>query len=143
MSGLYQAVLLGHAKAPHGAGSVPRGTEDGEAINGACGDEIRVKLHWGPDGALERLVHEVRGCAVCAASASMAASRIEGRTRTEIETASAAFAARLGKKGFEEEWGDFRAFNGIERYPSRIHCAMLAWKALDQAVRKAPEGRRG
>ena len=141
MSELYQAILLAHAKAPHGAESVPRGTEDAEAINGACGDEIRVKLQWGPDGALEKMAHELRGCAVCAASASMAAGRVEGRTRTEIETMAAAFAARLGKKGFEEEWGDFRAFNGIEKYPSRIHCAMLAWKALEKALPKTMEGR--
>ena len=55
MSALYQAALLAHAKNPHGAGSVPRGTEDGEALNTACGDEIRVALSWTPEGALERL----------------------------------------------------------------------------------------
>ena len=140
MSGLYQAALLAHAKAPRGAGRVPRGSEDAEAINGACGDEIRVKLEWTPEGVLERMVHELRGCAVCAASASLAADRLEGRTRAEIAAAVAAFADRLGKRGFEPEWGDFQAFNGIEPYPARIHCAMLPWRAVERARDAAGRG---
>ena len=134
MNHLYQARLLEQAKQPHGAGIVPRGTEDAEAINPGCGDEIRIKLAWTPEGTLEGLVHELHGCAVSAASASLAARRLEGRTRKEIEAISAAFAARLGRSGFEEEWGDFQIFNGIERYPARIHCARLVWQALAQAL---------
>ena len=136
MSDLYQAALLAHAKKPHGAGSVPRGTEDGEALNTACGDEIRVTLTWTPEGALERLTHELHGCAVSAAAASMVARRLEGKTRAEIATMAAAFEARLGRTGFEDAWGDFRAFNGIERFPARIHCAGLVWKAVAQALEK-------
>lgn len=136
MSDLYQAALLAHAKKPHGAGGVPRGTEDGEALNTACGDEIRVKLAWTPDGTLARLVHELRGCAVSAAAASMAARRLEGKTRAEIAAMAAAFADRIGRTGFEEEWGDFQAFNGIERFPARIHCARLVWRAVEQALAK-------
>lgn len=134
MSDLYQAALLAHAKKPHGAGRVPPGTEDAEAFNAACGDEIRVKLSWTPAGGLERMTHELHGCAVSAASASMAAKRLEGKTRAEIATLAAAFATRIGKAGFEEAWGDFQAFNGIEAYPARVHCAMLVWQALEKAL---------
>lgn len=136
MNGLYQAALLAHAKNPHGAGSVPRGTEDAEALNTACGDEIRVKLEWTREGTLARLTHELHGCAVSAASASMAARRLEGKTRAEIAAMAAAFEARIGRAGFEEEWGDFQAFNGMEKYPARIHCAMLVWTAVEQALSK-------
>ena len=125
MSDLYQAPLLAHAKKPHGAGRVPFGTENGEALNPACGDEIRVALSWTPEGTLEKLTHELHGCAVSAASASMAAQRLEGKTRAEIATMASAFAARLGRTGFEDAWGDFQALNGIERFPARIHCALL------------------
>lgn len=141
MSGIYQAVLLAHAKQPHGAGRVPPGTEDAEAVNPACGDEIRVKLEWTPDGALARLTHEVHGCAVSLAAASMAAQRLAGRTREEIATMAAAFTARLGQAGFAEEWGDFQAFNGIERYPARIHCARLVWRAVEQALARGSGAR--
>ncbi|HPT17036.1 MAG TPA: SUF system NifU family Fe-S cluster assembly protein [Kiritimatiellia bacterium] len=136
MTQLYQATLLAHAKNPHGAGVVPRGTEDAEAFNSACGDEIRVKLAWTPEGGLARLTYELHGCAVSAASASLAAQRLEGKTPTEIATMAAAFDARIGRAGFEDDWGDFRAFNGIERYPARIHCAQLVWRAVRQALEK-------
>lgn len=134
MNDIYQKTLLAHAKKPHGAGSVPHGTEDAEAFNSACGDEIRLKLKWTPDGGLEQLVHEIHGCAVCTASASMAARRLEGKNRAEMASMAAAFAARLGSTGFEEEWGDFQAFNGIEKFPARIACAQLVWRALEQAL---------
>ena len=140
MNDIYQAALLAHAKKPYGAGSVPRGTEDAEALNTACGDEIRVKLSWMPGDGLERMTYEIHGCAVSVASASMAARRLEGKTPAEIETMAAAFAARLGRTGFEEEWGDFQAFNGIETFPARIHCAMLVWRALELALAKKRGG---
>ncbi len=139
MMELYQERLLTHAKHPQGAGIVPRGTEDAEAIHPGCGDEIRVKLAWTSEGTLEALTHEMHGCAVSVAGASMAVDFLKGKTRKEIVATSSAFAARLGKTGFEEEWGDFRAFNGIERYPARIHCAGLVWKALEQALAQESE----
>ena len=139
---LYQAALLAHAKKPYGAGAVARGTEDGEALNTACGDEIRVKFTWTSDGSLGRMTHEIHGCAVSAAAASMVARRLEGKTRAEIATMAAAFAARIGQTGFEEAWGDFQAFNGIERFPARIHCALLVWKAVEQALSKNKRGGR-
>ena len=140
MKDIYQAALLAHAKNPCGAGPVPRGTEDAEALNAGCGDEIRVKLTWTPGGGLERLVYEIHGCAVSTAAASMAARRLEGKTPDEIAATAAAFAARLGRSGFEEAWGDFRAFNGIEAYPARIHCALLVWQALEKALARKRNG---
>lgn len=134
MNPLYQEALLRHAKAPCGAGSVPRGTEDAEAINDSCGDEIRVKLEWTPEGSLKRLTHELHGCAVSRAAASVLARRLEGKTREEIAAMGSAFRSRLGKRGFEEEWGEFQMFNGIERFPARIHCAALPWKAVERAL---------
>ena len=141
MNQLYQAALLEHAKKPYGAGSVPRGTEDAEAINPGCGDEIRIRLTWTPEGVLERLTHELHGCAVSAAGASLAAQRLQGRTRKEIATMAAAFTSRLGKGGFEEEWGEFQMFNGLEQFPARLHCARLIWQAVEQALASEPVAR--
>ena len=134
MSTLYQAALLAHAKNPYGQKAIAPGEEDGEALNTGCGDEIRVVLSWTPDGALEHLTYELHGCAVSLAAASMVAKRLEGKNRAEIASMASAFAARIGRTGFEEEWGDFQAFNGIERYPARIHCAMLVWQAIHQVL---------
>ncbi|MDR0994155.1 MAG: SUF system NifU family Fe-S cluster assembly protein [Verrucomicrobiota bacterium] len=134
MKNLYQAALMDHARNPVGVGSVPRGTEDAEAFNSACGDEIRLRLHWREDGRLERLIYELHGCAVSRASASMAAVRLAGKTCQEIRALREAFESRIGKEGFDAAWGDAQAFNGIEQYPSRIHCARLVWQAIGKAL---------
>ncbi len=133
-AGLYQAQLMAHAKNPYGAAAVPRGTETAEAFNPACGDDIRLALDWTPDEVLRRLAYDIRGCAVSRASASMTAQLLEGKTRAEIKTLQQDFTARLGHDGFDSTWGDFQAFNGIERYPARIHCAALVWQALEKAL---------
>ncbi|NLB66281.1 MAG: iron-sulfur cluster assembly scaffold protein [Lentisphaerae bacterium] len=134
MSELYQATLLAHAKQPYGAGSVPRGTEDAEAFHAGCGDEIRVKLEWTAEGRLAGLVHELHGCAVSLAVASMAAQCLEGLNRAEIGQRTEDFMSRLGQAGFDESWGDFQALNGLERYPVRLHCARLVWRAVKLAL---------
>ncbi len=134
MTQLYQEVLLKHSRNPYGATPLPPGKEDGEALNTGCGDEIRVAMTWSEDHCLERMTYELHGCAVSMAAASMVAQRLEGKTPTEIATMRKAFTARIGQTGFEEEWGDFQVFNGIERYPARIHCAMLVWQAIDKAL---------
>ena len=77
MNDVYQTALLAHAKKPYGAGVVPRGTEDAEALNAGCGDEIRVKLEWTPGGGLERLVYELHGCAVSVAAGFVRPSRAD------------------------------------------------------------------
>lgn len=133
---LYQRIMLDHARNPHGAGQVPRGTEDGAALNTGCGDEIRIVLQWGPDGTLEKMTHELHGCAVSAASASLASQKLLGRSPAEIHGIATAFQARLGQAPFEDEWGDFQMFNGIEKFPARIHCARLVWQAVTQALAK-------
>ena len=138
MNDIYQAALLAHAKNPHGACRVPRGTEDAEALNSACGDEIRVKLTWTPEGALAGLTHETHGCAVCQAAASLAVPRLVGKTAAEIAGLAAAFYSRLGQSGFEEAWGDFQMFNGLEKYPARLACARLIWQAVERALAPKP-----
>lgn len=134
MNGIYQQKLLAQARAPVGAGVVPPGTEDAEVFNSACGDEIRVKLRWTPEGALAGMTHETHGCAVCQASASLAVPRLLGKTAAENAGLAAAFYARLGQRGFEDEWGDFQMFNGLEKYPARLACARLVWLAVERAL---------
>ena len=71
---------------------------------------------------------------MCQASASLAVPRLLGKTAAEIAGLAAAFYARLGQRGFEDEWGDFQMFNGLEKYPARLACARLVWLAVERAL---------
>lgn len=136
MNDIYSTHLLAHAKHPFGAGKIPRGSEDAEAFHSGCGDEIRVKCTWQPNGVLESLVFEIHGCAVSTAVASMTAQRVCGKTADAIQAMSTDFLARLGHDGFDASWGDFQALNGLEKFPARLHCARLIWCALEQVLQK-------
>ena len=72
-----------------------------------------MALAWTPEGTLDKLTHEVHGCAVSAAAASMVAQRLEGRTRAEIQTMAAAFDGPPGPHGLR---GGVGRFPGVQRH---------------------------
>ena len=129
--------LAALARSGIGAASVTAGQADAEADNPLCGDEIRIRLVWRQEGGcpvLERLEHCTRGCAVCRASASLAAVATAGKTRAELLALADAFDTCLASGDFSSLGGDFRVFDGISSFPSRRHCARLPWTALRRAL---------
>jgi nitrogen fixation NifU-like protein len=133
-AGPYAEALLREARAPAGAGKVPRGTEDAAGENESCGDEIRVRLAWSPEGKLAEMVHETHGCALCRASAGMAARLLAGKDRGEALAVADDVLERMGKTGFAAD-SPLSAFNGVEAFPSRVACAKLAWETVRKAIR--------
>lgn len=130
---LCNARLAAFARAPAGAADIPADAADATADNPLCGDEIRLRLVW--DGnTLSRLEHRTRGCAVCKASASLAASAAAGKTRGELAALADTFESGLTAGDFTPLGGDFHILDGITAYPSRLHCARLPWTALRRAL---------
>jgi nitrogen fixation NifU-like protein len=37
-----------------------------------------------------------------------------------------------------EDFGDLQVFGAVRRFPQRVKCAALAWRALEQALSAAP-----
>lgn len=133
MSALYNDRLVTLSRHPAGAADVPADATGATADNPLCGDEIRVRLVWDGD-ILARFEHRTRGCAVCKASASLAATATSGKTRAELSGLADAFEACLAAGDFAPLGGDFRIFDGIGAYPSRRHCARLPWTAIRRAL---------
>ena len=131
---LYNERLVAHSRHPAGANEVPAEAADAMADNPVCGDEIRVRIVWREDGAVERMEHLPRGCAVCKASASLASLAVMGKTRDEVRVLCDAFESCLKTGDFSLLGGDFHLLDGIDAYPSRIHCARLPWTALRRAL---------
>lgn len=125
--------LAALARVPEGAAEVPRGAADGEAYNPVCGDEVRVRLVW-EEPVVARMEHATRGCAVCRASAGLAAGAVAGKTRGEALALAETFEECLAAGDFGRMGGDFGVFDGIGAYPARVHCARLPWTALRRAL---------
>jgi len=134
---LYQEVILTHYRRPRHRGTVTAPTGRAHVANPTCGDEVIVEVRAEGD----RLV-EVRfggyGCTISQASASMMADRVEGCTRAEAETLHRRVVALVHgdpDAARDPTLGDLRALAGVAKFPPRVRCALLAWEALEHALR--------
>ena len=147
LDGMYQEVILDHAKRRSGEGlAAPapgHGAGESHQYNPTCGDEItvRVELATGPGDAepvVTRLSWEGEGCSISMAAASVLAESAPGLTRSELLGLIGAFRELLRSRGTvepdEELLGDAAAFAGVSRFAARVKCAMLGWVAAEEAV---------
>ncbi|HET7238560.1 MAG TPA: SUF system NifU family Fe-S cluster assembly protein [Terrimicrobiaceae bacterium] len=139
---LYQEIILDHSKRPRNFGSLPDATAMVKGDNPSCGDEVELSVKLTPQ-AIEALKFTGHGCAICMASASLMTVRMRGKPRTEAQAAIEAFRHMLTAPEPGEppdSFGDLLVFGAVRRFPQRVKCAMLAWRALEQALSSAPAG---
>ncbi len=132
-SDLYREVVLRHAKEPHNFGCLSSATHRADGINPLCGDKLRVYLEISPEGRIDEIRFEGTGCAISLASASLMTEAVERQLVTEALAISERFSAALDT-GAGLGDSDLAALTAVRRYPSRVRCATLAWRALERAV---------
>ena len=133
---LYQQVILDHSKRPRNYGML-----EGEAVhvhgdNPSCGDEIHLHVRFGEDGRVEELKFTGQGCAISQASASLMTTKLKGKPQAEALAMAAAFHELVTRDVPEPPrfLGDLRLMQGVRKFPQRVKCATLAWRAFEQAV---------
>ncbi|WP_194420518.1 Fe-S cluster assembly sulfur transfer protein SufU [Microbacterium abyssi] len=140
LQNLYQELILDHSRTPHGFGLRDEVAAQSHQLNPTCGDEITLQVHPGADGTIEAIAWEGHGCAISQASASLFAELVEGMTVPEIEKRIESFREAMRSRGKiepdEELLGDAAALGSVSRYVARVKCAMLAWVAAEDALRK-------
>lgn len=137
---LYQQVILDHSKRPRNYGKLTQPTAAVDGDNPSCGDEIHLEILTDPEGRLADLKFTGQGCAISQASASLMTLKIKGKSRSEAESLLAAFTdvVTAGNQEPPATLGDLQLFAGVRKFPQRVKCAMLAWRALEQAMKSAP-----
>jgi len=140
LAGLYQELILEHAKRREGEGAIEPFDAERFLRNPTCGDEIRLRVRLDGD-AVDALGWEGQGCSISQASASVLAEQAPGLTvaeaRQRIEAMRELLRSRGGVEPDEALLGDAVAFAGVARFPMRVKCAMLAWVALEEALDQA------
>jgi nitrogen fixation NifU-like protein len=133
---LYQQVILEHAKRPRNRGELGADALRVDGDNPSCGDEIHLHVKFAPDGAVEDIRFTGHGCAISQASASLMTLKVKGRPQGEVASLSRRFAELVAGGGAPDEtgFGDLALLRGVRKFPQRVKCAMLAWRALDQAL---------
>lgn len=136
LAGLYQQVILDHAKARTGDAPLPDADAEHYERNPSCGDEITVRVALEPGtNRIAQLVWQGDGCSISMASASVLADLAPGLTLAELSQRIDAFRAMMRSKGAaepdEDLLGDAVAFQGVSKFVMRIKCAMLSWVAAE------------
>ncbi len=140
---LYEMVVTDHSRHPRNFGELA-----GEHVvhvhgdNPSCGDNIDLHVEFGPEN-VENVKFTGSGCMVCMTSASLMTMKLKGKTRAEAERMFHLFHDRVSAPANEEpgrgprELGDLNVLGGVRKFPQRVKCAMLAWRAFEQALEAA------
>lgn len=134
---LYQQAILDHARAAVGAGRLDAADGKATVDNPICGDRVTVELRM--DGAtVDTLAHQVRGCLLCEATASVIARRATGLTPDALRAAAKSFDAMIRKDGpVPAGWPELEAFTPVQAARSRHECVLLPFQATVQALADA------
>ncbi|ALS74502.1 iron-sulfur cluster assembly scaffold protein NifU [Planococcus rifietoensis] len=132
---LYRQVIMDHYKTPRNKGALEQDSVNIEMNNPTCGDRIQLTLQV-EDGIVKDAKFDGEGCSISMASASMMTQAVKGK---DVDTAlklSEIFSDMMLGKEYDDsvDLGDIEALQGVSKFPARIKCATLAWKAMEKGV---------
>lgn len=144
LESMYQEVILDHYKNPMHAGLREPYESEVHHVNPSCGDEITLRVHLSEDGlTVADVSYDAEGCSISQASTSVMAEEIVGKSVAEamdkLEEFERMITSRGTIEGNEDLIGDGIAFAGVSKYPARVKCALLGWKAFQAATADALE----
>lgn len=130
---LYDATIVAAAR---------RGAEDrrlaapertGAADNPLCGDRVTIDLSLRA-GRIAAIGFRARGCALCQAATAFLADTALGRGAAELR-ALAFEARRAVTPGEHAPIDPWIVFTPVRDHPSRRDCVMIAFEALEAALK--------
>lgn len=135
---LYRRVIMDHYQRPRNRGRLEENAVTIEMNNPTCGDKISLQLQV-EDGKIKDAKFLGEGCSISMASASMMTEAIKGLSLEEALRLADLFSAMMqGEEVDTEQFPleDIEALQGVCKFPARIKCATLAWKALEKGFRQ-------
>ncbi|QGM29391.1 SUF system NifU family Fe-S cluster assembly protein [Bacillus sp. N3536] len=132
---LYRQVIMDHYKNPRNKGNIEDGALTIDMNNPTCGDRIHLTIQV-EGGVVQDAKFDGEGCSISMSSASMMTQAIKGRNIDEALQLSHIFSDMMLGKEYDDsiDLGDIEALNGVSKFPARIKCATLAWKAMEKGV---------
>lgn len=136
---LYQEVILDHSRKPRNFGELPDAAVRVHGDNPSCGDEIHVGIKFDADGGVQDIKFTGHGCAISQASASLMTIKLKGKSRAEATDMLQSFhdLVTTDNNDAPKALGDLRVMKGVRKFPQRVKCAMLAWRAVEQALQQS------
>ncbi|WP_449537452.1 Fe-S cluster assembly sulfur transfer protein SufU [Ferdinandcohnia sp. Marseille-Q9671] len=133
---LYRQVIMDHYKKPRNRGVIQDGSLTIDMNNPTCGDRIHLTLKV-DDGKVIDAKFDGEGCSISMSSASMMTQAIKGKKIEDALKMSKIFSEMMLGNEYDEDidLGDIEALQGVSKFPARIKCATLAWKAMEKGFK--------
>jgi nitrogen fixation NifU-like protein len=134
---LYRRVIMDHYKKPRNRGVLEEGNLTINMNNPTCGDRIQLTMKV-DNGIVNDVKYEGEGCSISMSSASMMTQAIKGKKVEEALKLAEVFSNMMQGKEYDEDLdlGDIEALQGVSKFPARIKCATLAWKAMEKGLKE-------
>lgn len=134
---LYRQVIMDHYKNPRNRGVLEEGNLTVNMNNPTCGDRIQLTMKV-EDGLVSDARFEGEGCSISMSSASMMTQAIKGKKVEVALKLSKIFSDMMQSKEYDDDidLGDIEALQGVSKFPARIKCATLAWKAMEKGLKE-------
>jgi nitrogen fixation NifU-like protein len=132
---LYRRVIMDHYKKPRNRGVLEESNLTVNMNNPTCGDRIQLTMKV-EDGIVTDVKYEGEGCSISMSSASMMTQAIKGKKAEDALRLAEIFSKMMQGKEYDEDLdlGDIEALQGVSKFPARIKCATLAWKAMEKGL---------
>ena len=130
---LYRQVIMDHYKNPRNKGLLTNDAYKTVHIkNPSCGDDITIQSKI-EDGQIKDVRHDGSGCSICCSSASVMSETLKGKEIKDAKMITETYLNMLSNQEFDEnvELEDAVVYSGVRKFPARIKCASIAWKAFE------------
>ena len=134
LSELYQEVILDHSKNPKNFAPLDDANRMAQGRNPVCGDQVTIFMNV-EEGVIKDITFQGSGCAISKAAASMMTSSLKGKSIDQAKTLFDKVQEIVTTgEGNLDEVGKLAAFAGVHKFPARVKCAMLPWRAAIAAM---------
>lgn len=133
LDNLYRQVIMDHYKNPRNKGL--KGYKSAHIKNPSCGDDITIEADI-EDGILKHVNHDGTGCSICCSSASVMCELLEGKNVEDAKRIIKKYNGMIKGEEIddEEELEEALVYQGVCKFPARVKCATISWKALEKLV---------
>ncbi len=129
---LYRQVIMDHYKNPRNKGL--KGYPKARIKNPSCGDDITIEALIEGD-IIKEVRHQGSGCSICCSSASVLSETLKGKTVEDGKRLIKEFFEMIkGEEIDDEELEEALVYQGVSKFPARIKCATVSWKALERVL---------
>ena len=139
MENLYRQVIMDHYKNPRNKGLIQDPEYKTVHIkNPTCGDDITVQSKI-EKGIVKDVRHDGTGCSICCSSASVMSEVLIGKTKEKAVVIAENYLNMLANQDYDEnvDLEEAVVYSGVRKFPARIKCASIAWKAFEGTVEES------